>query len=268
MQRKDGSFLGGVMTIPIQQLYTHAQCTIAVSELYGMTGDSAFRRPAERAVEYAVSVQDPELGGWRYMPRQDSDTSVTGWFMMALQSARMAKLAVPDKTLQNITRYLDIAALDDGRQYGYWKYANVSSAMCAEGLLCRQYLGWKRDNPILVEGVTALLSEPVSYEGRNVDVYYWYYATQATHHMEGEIWEKWNEVMRREIPAHQIKEGPEAGSWDPAEPDAAGDAAKPGPATPQKRASEPEPPGSPVQPKPAGGSPADDLRARPALPKR
>ena len=47
------------------------------------------------------------------------------------------------------------------------------------------------------------------------DAYYWYYATQATHHMEGTIWDEWNKVMRIEVPAHQVKKGAEAGSWNP-----------------------------------------------------
>ena len=59
---------------------------IAVCELYGMTKDSQLRTAAERSVDYAVRTQD-ELGGWRYQPGYDSDTSVSGWFMMGLQSA-------------------------------------------------------------------------------------------------------------------------------------------------------------------------------------
>ena len=217
MQRKDGSFSGGRMTESVQGLYTHAQATIAVCELYGMTKDSLYRSPAERAIAYAVEAQDVENGGWRYLPRQDSDTSVTGWFMMALQSARMAKLKVPDETLRRITFYLDSASVNGGRQYGYWHEITVGPAMSAEGLLCRQYLGWPQNDERLVEGVSALLKNPVSYSlDRSMpDVYYWYYATQAAHHMEGKIWEDWNAVMRKEMPAHQVKKGPEAGSWDP-----------------------------------------------------
>ncbi len=218
MQQKDGSFSGGQMTEKIQLLYTHAQCTIAVCELYGMTKDKAFRGPAERAVAYAVDSQDVTNGGWRYIPRNDSDTSVTGWFMMALQSARMAGLEVPEKTLQGISRYLDSASVEDGRRYGYWHTASLTDAMCAEGLLCRQYLGWPRNDPRLVEGVQDLLKTPVRYGvAPPGDVYYWYYATQAAHHMEGQIWDQWNQVMRQEVPAHQVKKGPEAGSWDPME---------------------------------------------------
>jgi hypothetical protein len=216
MQQPTGGFTGGRMDAPLQQLYTHAQGMIAVCELLGMSNDSRFRAPAQRAVDFAVESQDPTNGGWRYRPREDSDTSVTGWFVMGLMSARMAKLRVPDKTLQRITRYLDKASLEGGRRYGYWMEVNTTDAVTAEGLLCRQYLGWKRDDPRLVEGVTALLKKPVSYETPgSSDVYYWYYASQATHHMEGDIWNQWNETMRRELPAHQVKQGNEAGSWDP-----------------------------------------------------
>jgi hypothetical protein len=33
--------------------------------------------------------------------------------------------------------------------------------------------------------------------------------------MEGAIWDDWNKVMRVEVPAHQIQNGAEAGSWNP-----------------------------------------------------
>jgi hypothetical protein len=215
MQKPGGGFTGGRMDAPLQQLYTHAQAMIAVCEMLGMTNDSQYRAPAQRAVDFAVESQDTTGGGWRYRPKEDSDTSVTGWFVMGLMSARMAKLKVPDATMQRVSRYLDKASIDGGRRYGYWHEANPTNAVCAEGLLCRQYLGWSRDDPRLVEGVSELLKNPVSYDGGIVDVYYWYYASQATHHMEGEIWNKWNESMRRELPEHQVKQGPEAGSWDP-----------------------------------------------------
>jgi hypothetical protein len=216
VQRKDGSFGGAAMSESNQLLYTHAQCTIALCELLGMTKDSQYRGPAERAIAFCVSAQDKSRGGWRYIPGQDSDTSVTGWFVMALQSARMAGMAVPADTLKGASDYLDKAALMDGRRYGYWQIANPSWAMAAEGLLCREYLGWKQNDPRLVDGVSELLKTPVSYEQfAEQDVYYWYYATQATHHLGGKVWDEWNRVMREQIPAHQVKAGAEAGSWNP-----------------------------------------------------
>ncbi len=60
-----------------QQMYAQAQASIAVCELLAMTNDNELRKPAQRAVEFAEQSQGRE-GGWRYQPREDSDTSVTG----------------------------------------------------------------------------------------------------------------------------------------------------------------------------------------------
>jgi len=192
--------------------YTEALCTIALCELYGMTKDRRYRKPAIEAIEYCLRAQSDQ-GGWRYQPRQDADTSVTGWFLMALQSARMAKIKVPNDALAGVEQYLNAASTRSGERYAYQPGAAATRAMKAEGLLCRQYLGWKRDDPRLRAGTDYLLQQLPNWDTRNV--YYWYYATQVTHHMGGEPWRKWNEVMRVLIPSKQIKSGNERGSWDP-----------------------------------------------------
>ena len=212
MQDRDGNFFQAGPSH--HRLYSQGQATIAICELYGMTGDSALRHPAQLAVDYAVKIQAP-AGGWRYYPGQDTDTSVTGWFVMGLQSALMADLEVPRPTLYRIMEYLDTASPNGGSLYGYLPSEDPSLAMTAEALLCRQYLGWKRDDPRLKEGVEVLLANPMDLEDK--DVYYWYYATQVLHHMEGEPWEKWNRVMRNLLPKEQVTGGRERGSWDPAE---------------------------------------------------
>lgn len=195
------------------RLYTHAQCTIAICELYAMTEDSQLREHAQKAIEYCVKIQSPE-GGWRYVPGQDSDTSVTGWFVMALQSARMAKLEVPSETLVRVGAFLDTVASSAGSRYSYVPGQGATPPMTAEALLCRQYLGWKRDSKKLLRGVDYVAANPVDWQKRNV--YYWYYATQVMHHLGGEHWVDWNRVMRQTLPEKQLRKGRERGSWDPA----------------------------------------------------
>jgi hypothetical protein len=198
------------------QLYTQGQATIALCEIYGMTEDPQFKEPAQRAINYIVKIQD-KAGGWRYFPGDDSDTSVTGWIVMALQSARMAKLEVPAETLARVDKYLDSVAEHRGSRYRYSTLESKRSdpVMTAEALLCRQYLGWKRNDPRLVEGVRYLLQHPMEWGKKGRNVYYWYYAAQVMHHMEGDAWRKWNAVMRQMLPERQVKEGKERGSWDP-----------------------------------------------------
>ncbi|MFT5524559.1 MAG: hypothetical protein ACI9HK_002514, partial [Pirellulaceae bacterium] len=196
------------------RLYTQAQCTIALCELYGMTKDSKFRAPAQKSLDYCHMAQSPVLGGWRYTPKEDSDMSVTGWFMMALQSGMMAGLEVSSPNLDKINTFLDSVTGDGGIHYGYKPGRGPTPTMTAEGLLSRQYLGWQHDDARLIEGVAYLNSNPIDYVG-DENVYYWYYATQVTHHMGGDSWKRWNAVMKVEVPKHQVKSGAEKGSWDP-----------------------------------------------------
>ncbi len=212
-QDKQGCFFSGGLAH--HRLYTHAQATIAVCELYGMTRDPKFKQPAEQAVAYAIAAQDPKHGGWRYYPGSQSDTSVTGWFVMALQSARMAYIAVPDEVFERISQFLDSvqAPGSKGSQYLYMPGLHTSPAMTAEGLLCRQYLGWAQDDPRLLVGTEYINQVGMSWEERNA--YFWYYAAQVCHHMEGSTWTHWNRVMRQLLPEKQIQRGRERGSWDP-----------------------------------------------------
>ncbi|NIP85444.1 MAG: squalene--hopene cyclase [Planctomycetales bacterium] len=192
--------------------YTQAICTFALCELYAMSEDSSLRGPAQKAVDYLVDSQH-SAGGWRYGGSSGSDLSVTGWVVMALQSARMARLNVPQNTLYRISGFLDKVAHEGGRLYSYQPGRRWSLPMTAEGLLCRQYLGWNIDNERLLEGVEVLLDNPI--EEAYQDVYYWYYATQVLHNMEGDAWRKWNRVMSTYLPAKQLKRGSEHGSWTP-----------------------------------------------------
>lgn len=200
------------------RFYTQGQCTIAVCEILTMTKDQRFREAAERAVQYCLKSQSSE-GGWRYSPNADSDLSVTGWIVMALQSARMAGIDVPADNLHQVERFLDRIAQADGSRYPYQKGGEPKLAMTAEAMLCRQYLGWRRNDPRMIDAMDWITRDDnlISFT-KNRDVYYWYYATQAAHHMEGEWWKRWNTVMRQIMCAQQVKSGPESGSWDPYRP--------------------------------------------------
>ncbi|GAA4436568.1 hypothetical protein [Bremerella cremea] len=222
----DGSFIERAAIPNQHRPYTQAQATIALCELYAMTGDEELRPKAQAAINFAIEWQAPE-GGWRYQPQVESDLSVTGWFLMALQSARMGNLEVPDKVFANVDGFLETVATKPeseqsfavGSRYQYRdsRAEKATPTMTAEGLLCRQYLGWKQNDPRLVAGMGYLLDNPINWNEPNV--YYWYYATQVAHHMEGDSWRNWNKDMRQIIPENQVQGGREKGSWSPARDD-------------------------------------------------
>lgn len=196
-------------------MYGHGQAAIVLCEAFFMTGDEKLREPAQRAINYIVKAQH-KGGGWRYRPGQEGDTSVVGWQIMALHSAKVAGLEVPPATLQLASHFLDSVQSNDGATYAYIPSQRRSPkpTMTAEGLLCRMYLGWKLDNPGMQQGVKILAEKyPPTYRG--AEMYYWYYGTQTMHHAGGKAWEDWNFDMRKILVEGQSKKGHEAGSWSP-----------------------------------------------------
>ena len=207
--------------------YAQAQATIALLEAYAMTGDESLLEPAQRALQFIYDSQNTD-GGWRYQPHAEKgDLSVTVWQIMALQTARMAGLTVPENVLSGASRFLDAVSAQNDSRYKYLPTdpPNLFTPTCtAEGLLCRQYLGWPREHPALQDGVSYLLQPenlPTWGQGRR-DIYEMYYATQVMHHMEGPAWDRWNSSLRDVIASNQVKRGDLAGSWSPNPPNGAG----------------------------------------------
>ena len=206
MDRKTGS-----LRDPQGNMYSHGICATALCEAYGMTKQQSLRAPAQMAVNFIIYAQDPNGGGWRYSPRQPGDTSVLGWQMMALKSAAMAGLAVPQQTVAKAIKFLDSVQSEQGAFYGYTAdKSQRKPATTAVGLLCRMYTGWSLEEPALAKGVKYLLQ--VQDSQRN-EPYFFYYAAQVMHHYGGKEWDQWNEKMKEYLLATQVKEGGHRGSW-------------------------------------------------------
>jgi hypothetical protein len=205
-------------------MYAHGQAAIVICEALALTGDQQFFDPAQRSIEFIEIAQHKE-GGWRYKPGQPGDTSVLGWQMMALQSARAPRLnlRVDDSTLRLADLFLDSVSspvkrngqtLPTGSTYCYMKGRPPTETMTAEAILCRMYLGWKKDDPRLVAAVNWLISEHTP-SPRDKNLYYWYYGTQVMHHFGGQPWETWNHQMRDLLVSTQDRNGKYPGSWNP-----------------------------------------------------
>ena len=212
-QDKEGFFAGGEPSH--NQAYSQAIATITVCEAYGMTGDSQLKVPASRAIKYAEWSQGRQKG-WRYEPREDSDLSVTGWYLMALMTGKMAGLEPNEKIIRSVGDYLESVAHEYGSRYAYQRQDKASLSMTAEGLLCRQYLGWPSSHPALLQAIeTDLLPNAPDAKAPMYSVYFWYYATQVLHHVGGKAWTEWNDQMKVVLPGLQETKGVDAGSWDP-----------------------------------------------------
>ena len=212
------------------RFYSHGIAALALCEAYGMTQDSNLRMPAQKALDYITATQNKKLGGWRYRSQSESDTSVTGWMMMAMQSGRLAGLSTDADTWDGIKRWLRLAQTPDQNfLFRYNPYAldkpttrhgrKATPCMTSVGLLMNMYIGWSRQDPRFKQGAEYLLKNlPNDSTISQRDTYYWYYATQIMRHIGGEAWERWHRALHPMLVRSQIQNGEMAGSWDPLNP--------------------------------------------------
>jgi hypothetical protein len=214
--KQDGDLRDG------SNMYAHGLAAIALCEGFGLSKDSRIGLAAQNAIRFIEKSQIPSTGGWHYNPfptPTPGDTSVVGWQLMALKSAQMAGLECSPPTFDGAKKWLKgVTKSKSGGLFAYNMMTPPTPSMTSVGLLCTQYLGTKRDDPAIQEGMNYLTKNLPDINRR--DTYYWYYATQVMHNVPGPQWDTWNREMRRVLIDTQIKDGCAAGSWDPAEPTA------------------------------------------------
>ncbi|MHC4252143.1 MAG: prenyltransferase/squalene oxidase repeat-containing protein [Planctomycetota bacterium] len=195
--------------------YHHAIAGLALAEAFGMARIPRTGSAAQKAIDYSLNVHQTDYSGWRYKAKTPADTSVTGWFVMQLKSAKIAGLKVDGKGFQGATTFVDKCTRDGGL-VSYQPERSPTSTMTAVGLLCRQFMGWKRDNPVLKTGANYLMDNLPEWDGGNVNFYYWYYGTLVMFQMGGQWWKAWNASLRDMLIERQRRGAPKIdGSWDP-----------------------------------------------------
>ena len=219
-QQADNGYLGGQASHYAKH-YCHAMATYAMAEAYALQSDLRtdlrLREPIRRAVDYIVSTQNPEDGGWRYLKGQISDMSMFGWQLMALKSAELAGITVPKNTKQQMVKFLKARSLGQNNGLaGYREQEAPSPTMTAEALFCKQMLGLRRENAASTEAASYLLQNLPRRSRWNL--YYWYYGNLSMIQYNGKAWRDWNSAVRDVLVAEQITKGSNIGSWDPRGP--------------------------------------------------
>ena len=212
-QKPDGDLRGPSLAVG---LYCHAIATLALSEAHALTGDARLRAPVEKAIGFLTRSRAADGIGWRYKPGDPlGDTSVLGWVVLALKSAREGGVAVPADAWTSAERWLDrVRAGTRGGLARYQPGRPPSVAMTAEAWVCRQFLGQTAIPAEAVVEATELLLREAPGRGE-YNLYAWYYATLALFQQGGPAWTAWNDRLKVELPRRQRLDGPFAGSWDP-----------------------------------------------------
>jgi hypothetical protein len=196
-----------------ETMYGQTVATVALCEALSMTGDERLKAPAKRAADFVVGVAArPRAAGTQVRPE---DTSVIGWLVMTVESARRAGIPVPPSVYVSAAKWLDQVSVP-GQEglYAYRAGEKPSIAMTAEAMFVQQILGRKRDEARMRESAAYLLREPPAWRD-GAPTHSWYYATLALFEQQGEEWSTWNDAMRKELLRGQRRDGGADGSWDP-----------------------------------------------------
>ncbi len=215
--------------------YGHGIATYAIAECYGLTKDAALRRPLENALQWLLLHQGPRAdrrnrGGWGYFsPGLEPEdayarVSVTAWMVMALESARLSGIELPEAVLPNAREYLE-ASFD--AENGWFRYNHKPSRLQSEwptlpastpaGAFCLLLLGVPADDPRIAAAIDYTVERRPERYGRYRDddfvlrgqgnVYFWYYGSLACFLAGGESWQRWNERLKTVLPAGQAEDG-------------------------------------------------------------
>src|SRR5678816_2448666 len=89
-------------------IYDQMIASLAVCEAYGLSGNQTLKKNAQRAVAFIQSARNP-YKAWRYQvpPIGENDTSVSGWGMMVLRSAKDFGLDVDGQAFDGVKTWLD-----------------------------------------------------------------------------------------------------------------------------------------------------------------
>lgn len=215
--------------------YPHAIAGMAMAEAAGMAKIPDTISSAQRAIDYSTKIHQQGSGGsyddkrgFRYKAGQAGDLSVSGWYVMQLKSAKVSGLRVDDGSFDGVIKFLDSVehkGVGGDKGYGpasvYWyeptnEHAQTAHRLTAIGTLCRQFLGWKKED--LQSSVQWFMDKggvPDGWGEEKTDLYYWYYGTLCTFQQKGDAWKQWNEAMKKTLCDNQRMGGDEDGSWDP-----------------------------------------------------
>ncbi|MEQ8837950.1 MAG: hypothetical protein RID07_14180 [Lacipirellulaceae bacterium] len=220
-QSPDGALYGDAKIFA--RTYCHAMATFALSEALVMTDDPDLLPATSNAVSYTLAAQHPVDGGWRYRPGDAGDTSQLGWQLMALKSAELAGIDIPETTWTRIERFLRrVRRGPAGGLAAYPPFSRPSRTMTAEAYFCRQSIAARYRGQVASQAATeATESLMRSVPGRGKqNLYFWYYATLALHHAQAAVelpddhpqrqaWIEWNNALVAELLTSQNDDG----SW-------------------------------------------------------
>ena len=206
-------YLGGAM-------YEHGLATLALTELWGMTGnrdkdDAVIQKAIQAAVDVILRAQNAR-GGWRYRPTPNcgQDTSVTVMVFIGLASARQAGFVVPNETIAKVVEYLHSAVNKNSGGFNYIPAGRSAglqneTVACTGGGAYAAQLAGERGTEIVLSALRFLKARSPAIIDNNIGHYYYahYYAIQAMVQAGDDYYAQWYPLIRDALVRRQSADG-------------------------------------------------------------
>ncbi|MEO8615554.1 MAG: prenyltransferase/squalene oxidase repeat-containing protein [Luteolibacter sp.] len=202
-------------------MYAHNISTLFLSEVSGMVDPGRQEKiakalpPALSLILRAQAVKKDERnrGGWRYHPgSKDSDTSCSGWALMALRSAKLNGAAVPDAAINDAVGYLKRHQDAKSGCFGYSATTDHADTLTGMGLLCLELCG-KHGTPETIKAADYMMTTFRKIPGSQFQFYGNYYNSQGAFQIGGRYWEEFAPWMYDTY----LKKQESDGSWNSSE---------------------------------------------------
>ena len=199
-------------------MYAHHISTLFLSEVSGMVDDGRQKKidvvlpKALSLILRAQAVQKDESnrGGWRYHPNStDSDTSCSGWALMALRSAKLNGAAVPDAAIQDAVSYVKRRQDPETGSFGYTGTKDHEKSLTGMGLLCLELSGG-HGSPETIRAADHIMKGYQELPGDQFEFYGNYYNAQGLFQIGDRYWQQYAPWMYETY----LKKQEADGSWD------------------------------------------------------
>ena len=211
------------------RMYAHAIATLFLTEISGMVSKER-QEQIDKALAPAIKVildaqnikksqhnpKNPnchhEDGGWRYTPTsKDSDTSCSGWCLMALRSARQNGAPVPKSAISRAVSYMHC---HHSKNTGAFFYQHGDTGfpytLSGAGILCLELCGRHEDPDSMRAARFLMKTYRTDLPKQEYKYYGMYYASQGLFQIGGEYWKEFSEwLYATAVPTQRAD-----GSWN------------------------------------------------------
>ncbi|WP_148598608.1 squalene--hopene cyclase [Aquisphaera giovannonii] len=203
-----------------QSMYHHGFAMLALAESYGAVDernlwpDGKAPRSVGQALELAVraavtSQKKNSLGGWRYSPdANDADTSVSGAVLVGLLAARNAGIEVPDAAIDRAVAYYKSMTSPSGQVAYSGGMGGFDESIARISIATLIYsVSRRKDMPEFKSALNYLRGRLEQQAAQQWAEYARYYEAQALFQGDLAAWEKWNNLLVRQLKQAQRPDG-------------------------------------------------------------